>query len=123
MGFSSGSTTASTNAGLGEASAAWLSRDGKWLSPAPPGERTYDASRRGYVVNLTKEHHQGAPTYSGSEVPAWEDAAYRAESMLSPVPLRGGRGQLRPCRTFHDYLAAEYGVRQVRTISISVKAR
>jgi PRC-barrel domain protein len=37
-------------------------------------ELTHDTSRGGYVVNLTKEQLRGAPTYSCSEVTAWEDA-------------------------------------------------
>jgi hypothetical protein len=50
---------------------------GSGYHPLPWNELTYDTSRGGYVVDLTKEQLQGAPTYSGSEVPAWEDAAYR----------------------------------------------
>jgi hypothetical protein len=49
---------------------------GTGYHPLPWSELSYDTSRGGYVVNLTKEQLQGAPSYSGSEVPAWEDAAY-----------------------------------------------
>jgi PRC-barrel domain len=45
--------------------------------PLPWNELTYDTSRGGYVVNRTKEQFEGAPSYSASEHPAWDDAAYR----------------------------------------------
>ena len=50
---------------------------GSSYHPLPWKELTYDTSLGGYVVNLAKQQLEGAPTYSGSEVPAWEDAAYR----------------------------------------------
>ena len=34
------------------------------------------AAQGGYVVGLTKEQLQGAPTYGFKETPAWGDRAY-----------------------------------------------
>jgi hypothetical protein len=45
--------------------------------PVPWKELVYDTSLGGYVVNLTREQLEGAPTYSASEGQAWDDSEYR----------------------------------------------
>ena len=49
---------------------------GSSYHPLPWNQLTYDTSLGGYVVDLTKEQLEGAPFYSGSELPAWGDPAY-----------------------------------------------
>lgn len=44
--------------------------------PLPWSELTYDTSLGGYVVNLTRERLEGAPTYSATDAPTWDDPAY-----------------------------------------------
>ena len=44
--------------------------------PLPWNQLTYEPGRGGYVVDLTKEQLEGAPTYSASEAPRWNDPTY-----------------------------------------------
>jgi len=44
--------------------------------PLPWNQLTYDPRQGGYVVDLTKEQLEGAPTYSASEAPVWDDPTY-----------------------------------------------
>jgi PRC-barrel domain len=44
--------------------------------PLPWHQLTYDPAQGGYVVNLSHEQLEGAPVYSGSDSPRWEDPAY-----------------------------------------------
>lgn len=44
--------------------------------PLPWNQLTYDTSLGGYIVDLTREQLEGAPTYSTSNTPTWEDPAY-----------------------------------------------
>jgi PRC-barrel domain protein len=44
--------------------------------PLPWKQLTYDTRLGGYVVNLTKQQLEGAPTYSASEATVWDDPAY-----------------------------------------------
>jgi PRC-barrel domain len=50
---------------------------GSSYHPLPWNELTYDTSLRGYVVNRTRQQFEGAPSYSASELSAWDDAEYR----------------------------------------------
>ena len=44
--------------------------------PLPWDQLTYDPVQGGYIVDLTREQLEGAPAYSGSEAPLWNDPAY-----------------------------------------------
>ena len=44
--------------------------------PLPWNQLTYEPAQGGYVVDLTKEQLEGAPTYSASEAPVWDDPTY-----------------------------------------------
>ena len=44
--------------------------------PLPWNQLTYEPGQGGYVVDLTKQQLEGAPTYSASDVPAWDDPTY-----------------------------------------------
>ena len=44
--------------------------------PLPWNQLTYEPAQGGYVVDLTKEQLEGAPTYSASEASRWEDPTY-----------------------------------------------
>ena len=44
--------------------------------PLPWNQLTYEPAQGGYVVDLTKEQLEGAPTYSASEAPRWNDPTY-----------------------------------------------
>jgi hypothetical protein len=44
--------------------------------PLPWNQLTYNTRLGGYVVNLTKEQLEGAPTYAESEADVWNDPAY-----------------------------------------------
>ena len=44
--------------------------------PLPWNQLDYDTRLGGYVVNLTKEQLERAPTYSESEADVWNDPAY-----------------------------------------------
>lgn len=46
--------------------------------PLPWDQLTYDTSKGGYVVNLSKEQLEGAPRYSSGEEPAF-DRSYGQE--------------------------------------------
>ena len=63
---------------------------GSSYHPLPWKELTYQPSQGGYVVNLTREQLEGAPTYSASEAPLWDDPGYgrRIDEYYAPF---GGR--------------------------------
>ena len=44
--------------------------------PLPWNQLTYEPAQGGYVVDLTKEQLEGAPTYSASEASRWDDPTY-----------------------------------------------
>jgi PRC-barrel domain len=44
--------------------------------PLPWNQLTYEPAQGGYVVDLSREQLEGAPTYSASDVPAWNDPTY-----------------------------------------------
>jgi hypothetical protein len=44
--------------------------------PLPSEQLSYDRSKDGYVVNLSREQLEGAPTYSDTEAAIWDDPAY-----------------------------------------------
>jgi hypothetical protein len=44
--------------------------------PLPWNTLKYDTRQGGYVVGLTREQLEGAPTYARTETPAWGDRAY-----------------------------------------------
>jgi PRC-barrel domain len=50
---------------------------GSSYHPLPWNELTYDTSLGGYVVNRSKQQFEGAPSYSASELSAWDDTGYR----------------------------------------------
>jgi PRC-barrel domain len=62
--------------------------------PLPWNELTYDTALGGYVVNLTNEQLEGAPTYSASELPSWDDPEYRHR--IDDYYGRFGEGRLQP---------------------------
>jgi len=49
---------------------------GSSYHPLPWNQLTYDPAQGGYVVDLTKEQLEGAPTYSASEAPRWNNPTY-----------------------------------------------
>ena len=49
---------------------------GERYHPLPWATLKYDTEQGGYVVGLTKQQLEGAPTYAAHERPAWEDRAY-----------------------------------------------
>ena len=49
---------------------------GSSYHPLPWNQLTYESRQGGYVVDLTKEQLEGAPTYSASEAPVWDDPTY-----------------------------------------------
>jgi hypothetical protein len=53
---------------------------GSSYHPLPWKELTYQPSQGGYVVNLTREQLEGAPTYSASEAPLWDDPGLWSEN-------------------------------------------
>jgi len=48
---------------------------GERYHPLPWGTLTYDTARGGYVVDLTREQLEGAPSYTSDETP-WERPGY-----------------------------------------------
>ena len=48
---------------------------GERYHPLPWGALTYDTSRGGYVVDLTREQLEGAPSYASGEEP-WDRPGY-----------------------------------------------
>jgi hypothetical protein len=44
--------------------------------PLPWETLTYDRSKGGYVVSLTREQLEGAPVYSDADAAMWDDPAY-----------------------------------------------
>lgn len=63
---------------------------GSSYHPLPWEQLTYEPSQGGYVVNLSREQLEGAPVYSTSEAPLWDDPAYgrRIDDYYAPF---GGR--------------------------------
>jgi hypothetical protein len=51
---------------------------GERYHPLPWATLKYDTRQGGYVVGLTIDQLQGAPTFSANEMPAWGDRAYEA---------------------------------------------
>lgn len=51
---------------------------GEQYHPLPWSTLKYDTRQGGYVVGLTKEQLQGAPSYGLKETPAWGDRAYES---------------------------------------------
>ena len=49
---------------------------GSSYHPLPWNQLTYEPARGGYVVDLTREQLEGAPTYSDSDAPRWNDPTY-----------------------------------------------
>jgi PRC-barrel domain len=49
---------------------------GSSYHPLPWNQLTYEPSQGGYVVDLTREQLERAPTYSGSDAPVWNDPTY-----------------------------------------------
>ena len=49
---------------------------GSSYHPLPWNQLTYEPAQGGYVVDLTKEQLEGAPTYSASEASRWNDPTY-----------------------------------------------
>ena len=49
---------------------------GSSYHPLPWNQLTYEPAQGGYVVDLTKEQLEGAPTYSTSEASRWDDPTY-----------------------------------------------
>lgn len=44
--------------------------------PLPWGQLHYDPNQGGYLVDVTKEQLEGAPTYAAPSEAQWEDPAY-----------------------------------------------
>ena len=51
---------------------------GERYHPLPWATLKYDTRQEGYVVGITIDQLQGAPTYAADEVPAWGDRAYES---------------------------------------------
>ena len=49
---------------------------GEQYHPLPWQSLTYDTGREGYVVNVSREQLEGAPSYRPGEEPDWNDRAY-----------------------------------------------
>ena len=49
---------------------------GSSCHPLPWNQLTYDSNQGGYVVDLTKEQLEAAPTYSAANEARWDDPAY-----------------------------------------------
>ena len=49
---------------------------GESYHPLPWQSLTYDPSQGGYVVDLSRQQLEGAPSYAGSDAPNWSDPAY-----------------------------------------------
>ena len=49
---------------------------GSSYHPLPWNHLTYDPNQGGYVVNLTKEQLEGAPTYSTTDELRWDDPSW-----------------------------------------------
>ena len=49
---------------------------GEDYHPLPWNTLKYDTRQGGYVVGLTRQQLEGAPTYARTETPAWGDRAY-----------------------------------------------
>ena len=49
---------------------------GQSYHPLPWKVLTYDTGKGGYVVDLSKDQLQNAPSYAASETPNWSDPGY-----------------------------------------------
>jgi sporulation protein YlmC with PRC-barrel domain len=56
--------------------------------PLPWKALTYDTSQGGYVVDLDKDRLRGAPSYTASDSPDWDDPGYgrRIDDYYGPFP-------------------------------------
>jgi hypothetical protein len=63
---------------------------GSSYHPLPWEQLTYDRSKGGYVVNLSREQLEGAPAYSDTEAPMWDDPAYSRGIDDYYAPFGGG---------------------------------
>ena len=52
---------------------------GNRYHPLPWSTLKYDTRQQGYVVGLTKQQLERAPTYGANERPAWGDRAYEKD--------------------------------------------
>ena len=64
---------------------------GESYHPLPWDVLTYDTGKSGYVVDLSREQLEGAPSYTSSNVPDWSDQAYGRQvndyyGVFLPVP-------------------------------------
>ena len=50
---------------------------GSSYHPLPWNQLVYEPGQGGYVVDLTREQLEGAPTYTTSDEPLWDDPTYR----------------------------------------------
>lgn len=55
---------------------------GEQYHPLPWESLAYDPARGGYVVNVSRDKLQGAPTYRPGEEPDWNDRRYN-DSLLT----------------------------------------
>jgi hypothetical protein len=62
---------------------------GSSYHPTPWEQLTYEPSQSGYVVKLSRQQLEGAPTYSESEAPLWDDPAYGRKIDDYYTPLSG----------------------------------
>jgi hypothetical protein len=64
---------------------------GEDYHPLPWNTLKYDTRQGGYVVGLTREQLEGAPTYARTETPAWGDRAYEKSihDYYGAAPLLG----------------------------------
>lgn len=51
---------------------------GERFHPVPWTALRYDDARGGYIVNLSREQLEQAPSYGPNDAPNWEDRAYAA---------------------------------------------
>ena len=49
---------------------------GESYHPLPWNVLTYDPAQGGYVVDISRDRLQGAPSYTASDEPNWSDPAY-----------------------------------------------
>ena len=49
---------------------------GEGYYPLPWNVLTYDPNQGGYVVNISRERLEGAPSYTSSDLPDWSDPTY-----------------------------------------------
>lgn len=52
---------------------------GEKFHPLPWSSLAYDPDREGYVVNVSREQLEGAPTYGSEQEPDWNDPVYNRQ--------------------------------------------